>query len=134
MSVPLAGILPAPMAINIQKKSITPKRFSANPNLNLLTSPKHHPNITPNITAQSVCLQIISLKSDVSDVFLPKNYVFFFIRGLSSASPLSISFTHHIAILAKAKAYDERIFYMKYADTYKPTVEDLEKAITQLFA
>jgi predicted nuclease of restriction endonuclease-like (RecB) superfamily len=42
---------------------------------------------------------------------------------------LSISFTHHIAILAKAKAYDERVFYMKYADTYKPTVEDLEKAI-----
>lgn len=44
---------------------------------------------------------------------------------------LSISFTHHIAILAKAKAYDERVFYMKYADAYKPTVEDLEKAITQ---
>ena len=44
---------------------------------------------------------------------------------------LSISFTHHIAILAKAKAYDERIFYMKYADSYKPTVEDLEKAIKQ---
>ena len=44
---------------------------------------------------------------------------------------LSISFTHHIAILAKAKAYDERVFYMKYADTYKPTVEDLEKTIKQ---
>ncbi len=44
---------------------------------------------------------------------------------------LSISFTHHIAILAKAKAYEERIFYMKYADTYKSTVEDLEKAIVQ---
>jgi predicted nuclease of restriction endonuclease-like (RecB) superfamily len=44
---------------------------------------------------------------------------------------LSISFTHHIAILAKAKAYDERVFYMKYADSYKPTVEELEKAITQ---
>ena len=44
---------------------------------------------------------------------------------------LSISFTHHIAIFAKAKAYDERVFYMKYADAYKPTVEDLEKAITQ---
>lgn len=44
---------------------------------------------------------------------------------------LSISFTHHIAILAKAKAYDERVFYMKYADTYKPTVENLEKAIVQ---
>ena len=44
---------------------------------------------------------------------------------------LNISFTHHIAILAKAKGYDERVFYMKYADTYKPTVEDLEKAITQ---
>ena len=44
---------------------------------------------------------------------------------------LSISFTHHIAILAKAKTYEERIFYMKYADTYKPTVDDLEKAIKQ---
>ncbi len=44
---------------------------------------------------------------------------------------LSLSFTHHIAILTKAKSYEERIFYMKYADTYKPTVEDLEKAIKQ---
>ena len=44
---------------------------------------------------------------------------------------LSISFTHHIVILAKAKAYDERIFYMKYADAYKSTVEDLEKVIKQ---
>jgi hypothetical protein len=44
---------------------------------------------------------------------------------------LSISFTHHIAILAKSKAYDERIFYMKYADSYKPTVEELEKVIKQ---
>ncbi len=44
---------------------------------------------------------------------------------------LSISFTHHIAILTKAKAYEERVFYMKYADVYKPTVEDLEKAIKQ---
>lgn len=44
---------------------------------------------------------------------------------------LSISFTHHIAILAKAKLYEERIFYMKYADDYKATVEDLEKVIKQ---
>ena len=44
---------------------------------------------------------------------------------------LSISFTHHIAILTKAKTYEERIFYMKYADGYKPTVEDLEKVIKQ---
>ena len=35
---------------------------------------------------------------------------------------LSISFTHHIAILTKAKTYEERVFYMKYADGYKPTV------------
>lgn len=33
---------------------------------------------------------------------------------------LSVSFTHHIAILAKAKTYDERIFYMKYADEMDP--------------
>ena len=44
---------------------------------------------------------------------------------------LSISFTHHIAILTKAKTYEERIFYMKYADGYKPTVEELEKVIKQ---
>lgn len=44
---------------------------------------------------------------------------------------LSISFTHHIAILAKAKSYEERIFYMKYADDYKVTVQDLEKVIKQ---
>ena len=44
---------------------------------------------------------------------------------------LSISFTHHIAILTKAKTYEERVFYMKYADGYKPTVEDLEKVIRQ---
>ena len=44
---------------------------------------------------------------------------------------LSISFTHHIAILTKTKTYEERVFYMKYADGYKPTVEDLEKIIKQ---
>ena len=44
---------------------------------------------------------------------------------------LSISFTHHITILTKAKTYEERVFYMKYADGYKPTVEDLEKVIKQ---
>ena len=44
---------------------------------------------------------------------------------------LSISFTHHIAILAKAKTYEERVFYMKYADGFKPTVENLEKVIKQ---
>ena len=44
---------------------------------------------------------------------------------------LSISFTHHVAILAKAKTYEERVFYMKYADMYKATVEDVEKVIKQ---
>lgn len=33
---------------------------------------------------------------------------------------LSISFTHHITILAKTKTYEEHMFYMKYADGYKP--------------
>ena len=32
---------------------------------------------------------------------------------------LSISFTHHIAILTKAKTYEERVFYMKYADGFQ---------------
>ena len=44
---------------------------------------------------------------------------------------LSISFTHHVTILTKVKAYEERVFYMKYADTYKASVEDMEKVIKQ---
>lgn len=44
---------------------------------------------------------------------------------------LSLSFTHHVTILTKAKTYEERVFYMKYADDYKMTVEDLEKSIKQ---
>ena len=44
---------------------------------------------------------------------------------------LSISFSHHIAILTKAKAYEERVFYIKYADTYKASVDGLEKVMKQ---
>lgn len=39
---------------------------------------------------------------------------------------LSISFTHHITILAQVKTYEERKFYIQYADDYKIKAEDLE--------
>lgn len=42
---------------------------------------------------------------------------------------LSISFTHHIAILAKAKDFDERLFYIRYCHNYKPTIDDLEREL-----
>lgn len=35
---------------------------------------------------------------------------------------LSISFTHHIAILANAKEWDERLFYIQYAANNKVTL------------
>ena len=38
---------------------------------------------------------------------------------------LSISFTHHTAILANAKTYEERRFYIQYAADYKVRVDDL---------
>lgn len=42
---------------------------------------------------------------------------------------LSISFTHHIAILSQIKDWDERLFYIQYAADYKVTVEDLSGII-----
>ena len=44
---------------------------------------------------------------------------------------LSISFTHHIAILTSAKELEERLFYIRYCHNYKPCVDDLEKQIKQ---
>lgn len=44
---------------------------------------------------------------------------------------LSISFTHHIAIINHAKDFDERLFYIKYCHQYKPTTEDLQGMIKQ---
>ena len=42
---------------------------------------------------------------------------------------LSIGFTHHTTILAKAKTYEERIFYIQFASDTKIKVEDLEQVI-----
>ncbi|UKK58928.1 PDDEXK nuclease domain-containing protein [Prevotella communis] len=42
---------------------------------------------------------------------------------------LSISFTHHIAIINSAKDFDERLFYIRFCHNYKPTTEDLPDII-----
>lgn len=42
---------------------------------------------------------------------------------------LSISFTHHITILTKAKEWDERLFYIQYAFDRKLSIEELEKVL-----
>lgn len=44
---------------------------------------------------------------------------------------MSISFTHHIAILTRTKDYNERLFYIKYAADNKLEVEVLERDIRQ---
>mgnify|MGYP002624116951 CR=1 FL=1 len=43
------------------------------------------------------------------------------------AAFLSISFTHHIAILSQVKSYEERLFYIQFAADYKVKCEDLEQ-------
>ena len=40
---------------------------------------------------------------------------------------LSISFTHHTAILSQVKSYEERKFYIQFAADYKVKSEDLEQ-------
>lgn len=40
---------------------------------------------------------------------------------------LSISFTHHTAILSHVKSYEERKFYIQFAADYKVKCEDLER-------
>ncbi len=42
---------------------------------------------------------------------------------------LSISFTHHIAIINSVKDFEERIFYIRYCHNYKPTIDDLEREL-----
>ena len=45
--------------------------------------------------------------------------------GFPLAEFLSISFTHHIAIINNTKDFDERLFYIRYCHNYKPTTDDL---------
>lgn len=42
---------------------------------------------------------------------------------------LSISFTHHIAIINHAKDFNERLFYIRFCHNYKPTTDDLPSII-----
>lgn len=42
---------------------------------------------------------------------------------------LSISFSHHIAIINNAKDLDERIFYIRYCHNYKPAADDVRYII-----
>ncbi len=42
---------------------------------------------------------------------------------------LSISFTHHIAIINHTKDFNERLFYIRFCHNYKPTTEDLPNII-----
>lgn len=43
----------------------------------------------------------------------------------------SISFTHHLTIINNTKETEERLFYIRYCNTYKCTVENIGKAIKQ---
>ncbi len=42
---------------------------------------------------------------------------------------LSISFTHHIAIINHVKDFDERLFYIRFCHNYKPTTDELSSII-----
>lgn len=42
---------------------------------------------------------------------------------------LSIGFTHHIRIIENCKDWDERLFYIRYCNDYKPNADDLPSII-----
>lgn len=42
---------------------------------------------------------------------------------------LSISFSHHIAIITLAKDWNERLFYIRYCHNYKPTCDEMTSII-----
>ena len=44
---------------------------------------------------------------------------------------LSISFTHHTAILSQVKSYEERKFYIQFAADYKVKTEELEQLMKE---
>ena len=46
---------------------------------------------------------------------------------------LSISFTHHIAILANVKSYEERKFYIQFAADYKVKTDELVELMKENF-
>ena len=47
---------------------------------------------------------------------------------------LSISFTHHTAILSQVKSYEERKFYIQFAADYKVKSEELEQLMKDVLA
>ena len=47
------------------------------------------------------------------------------------AAFLSISFTHHTAILSQVKSYEERKFYIQFASDYKVKSEELEQLMKE---
>ena len=49
------------------------------------------------------------------------------------AAFLSISFTHHIAILANVKSYEERKFYIQFAADYKVKTDELVELMKENF-
>lgn len=53
------------------------------------------------------------------------------LEGFPIVAFMSISFTHHITILTRAKDYEERLFYIKYCADFKLDNEALERIIRQ---
>ena len=70
------------------------------------------------------------LNQSVSNIGLTNNNEIYLLQRINipdfpTIAFLSISFTHHIAILTNAKTYEQRKFYIQYASDFKVKVDDL---------
>ena len=75
-------------------------------------------------------VQTDELNQSISNTGLTNNNEIYLLQRINipnfpTVAFLSISFTHHIAILTNAKTYEQRKFYIQYASDFKVKVDDL---------
>ena len=91
---------------------------------------------TPNLSVQTDEMEVGKVKSPVRTDELDKSFkdCFYSLQRISlpnfpAVAFLSISFSHHIAILTNVKDIEQRKFYMQYAHEFKVKVETLVSLI-----
>ena len=91
---------------------------------------------TPNLSVQTDEMEVGKVNSPVRTDELDKSFkdCFYSLQRISlpnfpAVAFLSISFSHHIAILTNVKDIEQRKFYMQYAHEFKVKVETLVSLI-----
>lgn len=87
-----------------------------------------------NVSSANSSVQTDELNQSVSNIGLTNNNEIYLLQRINipdfpTIAFLSISFTHHTAILTNAKTYEQRKFYIQYASDFKVKVDDLVSLI-----